>query len=108
MTTYLVPQLLFAAEPGQRKTLDTLLRHTTMDDRELGWQTCTPCSQAPLKQIFKGGSAPLLPVLRGAAAPRAPPPPLPTPVSKIQTVSFMNGYIAVVFMSFLWVAVPSS
>ena len=38
VTTYFVPQLLFAAELGQRK-LDTLLRHTTVDDRELGWQT---------------------------------------------------------------------
>ena len=42
-----------------------------MDNRELSWQTHAPCS---LTQIFKGGSAPLLLTLRGAAAPRAPPP----------------------------------
>ena len=56
-----------------KERLDTLLRHTTMDDRELGWQT--RLVPKPLTQIFKGGSAPLLPALGGAAAP-----PLPTPV----------------------------
>ena len=38
MTTYLASYYSPRSQGEER--LDTLLRHTTMDDRELGWQTC--------------------------------------------------------------------
>ena len=67
--SYLVLQLLFAAESGEER-FDALLCHVTVDNR---WQLYfIPCFRDPLTQICRGAQPPVSSVQGGCSPPRPP------------------------------------